>query len=88
MQQVGLRELRDRASKILREVREEKSEYIITYQGRPIALLIPVDQEALEQHLRTEAQQAASDETVTRQLYGLVKARLSDVELDELYHES
>ena len=29
MRQVGLRELRDRASKILREVREQKSEYVI-----------------------------------------------------------
>ena len=47
MRQVGLRELRDRASKILREVREQKSEYVITHRGRPVALLIPVDQEAL-----------------------------------------
>jgi prevent-host-death family protein len=86
MRQIGLRELRDRASKILREVREEKSEYIITHHGRPVALLIPVDQEALEQHLHNEAQLAASDETLTRQVYGLVKARLSDSELDELYH--
>jgi prevent-host-death family protein len=88
MRQVGLRELRDRASKILREVREQKSEFIITHRGRPVALLIPVDQEALEQHLHDEAQHAASDETVTRQLYGLVKATLSDSDLDELYHGS
>ena len=88
MRQVGLRELRDRASKILREVREQKSEYVITHRGRPVALLIQVDQEALEQHLRNEAQHAASDETVTRQLYGLVKATLSDSDLDELYHGS
>jgi prevent-host-death family protein len=82
---VGIRELRDRASEILRQVREGKSKYIITYQGHPIALLVPVDQEALEQHLHSEAQQAASDETLTRQLYGLVKATLSTAELDEFY---
>lgn len=86
MQQVGLRELRDRASKILREVRENKSQYIITHHGQPIALLIPVDREALEQHMHNEAQRVVSDETLTRQLYGLVKAVLSDTELDELYH--
>jgi len=86
MRQIGLRELRDRASKILREVRENKSEYIITHHGQPIALLIPVDQEALEQHLHDHAQRVVSDETLTRQLYGLVKAVLSDSELDELYH--
>jgi len=42
----------------------------------------------LEQHLRAEARQAANDATLTQQLYGLVKARLSDAELDKLYHES
>ena len=88
MPQVGVRELRDRASEILRQVREEKDEYIITYQGSPIALLVPIDQEALEQHLRAEARQAANDATLTQQLYGLVKARLPDAELDKLYHES
>ena len=88
MQKVGLRELRDRASQILREVREEKNEYIITHHGRPIALLIPVDQEALEQHLHVEAQRAATDETLTQRLYGLVKARLSDTELENLVYES
>lgn len=88
MPQVGVRELRDQASKILRQVREEKRKYIITHQGRPIALLVPVDQEALEEHLHAEAQQAASEKTLTQQLYGLVKATLSDAELDRLYHES
>jgi prevent-host-death family protein len=88
MPQVGVRELRDRASEILRQVREEKNKYIITYQGHPVALLVPVDQEALEQHLQAEAQQAASEKTLTQQLYGLVKATLSDAELDSLYHES
>jgi prevent-host-death family protein len=87
MPQVGIRELRDRASEILRQVREEKNEYIITYQGAPVALLIPVDQQALEQYLHAEAQRGASDESLTRQLYGLVKATLSETELDELTQE-
>ena len=39
---IGVRELRERASKVLRQVREEKVEYVITYQGRPIAMLTPV----------------------------------------------
>ncbi len=88
MPQIGIRELRDRASEILRQVREEKNEYIITYQGAPIALLIPVDRQALEQYLHAEAQREASSETLTRQLYGLVKATLSEAELDELTQEN
>ncbi len=45
---IGVRELRQRTAKVLRRVREEKAEYVITYQGRPIALLLPVDTEAVE----------------------------------------
>ncbi len=45
---IGIRELRERATEVLRQVREEKAEYIITYQGHPIALLLPVNAEAIE----------------------------------------
>jgi len=48
MSLIGVRELRERATEILRRVREEKAEYIITYQGHPIALLLPVETEAVE----------------------------------------
>jgi prevent-host-death family protein len=42
MPKVGIRDLKKR---ILRAVREERVEYIITYQGRPAAVLLPVDEE-------------------------------------------
>ncbi len=45
MPKVGVRELKNRTSEILRAVREEGVEYIITYQGRPAAVLLPVDEE-------------------------------------------
>jgi prevent-host-death family protein len=35
---IGIRELRERASEVIRRVREEKAEYIITYQGQPVAV--------------------------------------------------
>jgi len=43
MPRVGVRDLKNRASEILRSVREEGAEYVITYQGRPTAVLLPVD---------------------------------------------
>jgi prevent-host-death family protein len=49
MTMIGVRELRQQTSELLRKLREEKAEYIITYQGQPIALLLPLDQEAVEQ---------------------------------------
>jgi prevent-host-death family protein len=51
MPKVGVRELKNRASEILRAVREEGAEYIITYQGRPMAILLPVDEKELEDYV-------------------------------------
>ena len=42
MRYVGVRELKGRLSHILREVREEGEEYLITYRGRVVARLVPV----------------------------------------------
>jgi len=45
---IGVRELREHTTEVLRHVREEKAEYVVTYQGRPIALLLPVNMETME----------------------------------------
>jgi prevent-host-death family protein len=44
MEEIGVRELKENASEILRRVREAKESYTITYRGRPVARLIPADQ--------------------------------------------
>lgn len=51
MTMIGVRELRQRMSELLRKVREEQTEYVITYQGQPVALLLPLDPEAVAQTL-------------------------------------
>lgn len=43
MPKIGVRELKDQATGILREVREHQAQYIITYHGEPVAALIPLD---------------------------------------------
>jgi len=50
---VGVRELKNRTSEILRAVREEGVEYVITYQGRPMAVILPVDDEEMEDYVLT-----------------------------------
>jgi prevent-host-death family protein len=45
MVRVGVRELKNRTSEIIRAVREERVEYIITYRGQPAARLVPIDDE-------------------------------------------
>lgn len=42
MVKVGIRELKQRASEILRSVREDGQEVAITYHGRVVARLVPV----------------------------------------------
>jgi prevent-host-death family protein len=43
MPETGIRELKTRASEFVRRVRERKVRYIITYRGRPVAILGPVE---------------------------------------------
>jgi len=49
MPSIGVRDLKARASAILRSVRERRRRYLVTSHGRPIAALIPLDEvEAIE----------------------------------------
>ncbi|MCI0519283.1 MAG: type II toxin-antitoxin system Phd/YefM family antitoxin [Chloroflexi bacterium] len=60
MATIGVRELRQQTTEILRKIREEKAEYIITHQGRPVALLLPVDAEAIEAAMLQAGKQSLS----------------------------
>ncbi len=42
METVGIRELKQKASKLIRRVRDEGAEIQITYHGKVVALLVPV----------------------------------------------
>ena len=43
MNYVGVRELKNDASEVIRAVREDHAEYVVTYRGRPVAVLRPVE---------------------------------------------
>lgn len=44
-EEIGIRELKTRASEVVRAVKENRARYIITQHGKPAALIIPVDAE-------------------------------------------
>jgi len=44
MRDIGIRELKTRASAIMRNVWKRRARYVITYHGRPIGLLTPLEQ--------------------------------------------
>jgi prevent-host-death family protein len=42
MQRIGIRALKEQASEILRQVREDGDSFEVTYRGRAIARVVPV----------------------------------------------
>ena len=71
MARVGVRELKNQASEIIRDVRENRAEYVVTYHGRPVAVLLPVDEAWLEEETRRAAEAAAPGEDVWAELEAL-----------------
>jgi prevent-host-death family protein len=57
---IGVRQLHNRTTEVVREVREAGAEYVVTHQGRPVALLLPVDTERLERAMLEAGKQAAA----------------------------
>ena len=43
---IGFRERKNRASEIIRNVREEQAEYVVTYRGKPVATISPIRDDA------------------------------------------
>ena len=43
MREIGVRELKVKASEIVRNVRKRRTRYLITYRGRPVAMLAPLE---------------------------------------------
>ncbi len=61
--EIGVRELKNQASRILRTVQEERAEYVVTVRGKPVAVLRALTEEdrdrqahaAVEQELQAMA---------------------------------
>lgn len=48
---IGIRELKNQATRIVREVRQEMAEYIITHRGKPVAVIRPfTEDDSIELH--------------------------------------
>lgn len=60
MPSIGVRELHNRTAEVVRQVREDGAEYVVTHQGHPVALLLPVDTERLEQSMLDAGKQATA----------------------------
>ncbi len=66
MPDVGVQELKARASEIIRDVRERRARYVITYRGRPVGLLMPLEETGATSTPITGEPVAAAWEELTR----------------------
>jgi len=62
MPDVGVRELKAHASEIIRNVRDRRTRYVITHRGRPVGLLIPLDETRVSLPPEGESATTAWDE--------------------------
>ncbi len=51
---IGVRELKNQTSRVIRAVREEMTEYVVTLRGEPVALLRPLTEEETQRLRRVE----------------------------------
>ena len=65
---IGVRELKNRATEIVRQVRENQAEYVITYYGRPVAVLLPIDEGWLAEEARRVTEAAHPGEELSAEL--------------------
>jgi len=64
MAEIGVRELKARASEIIRAVRDRRARYLVTYRGKPVGVLLPLEEAAPEE--RTAAAQETPWEELSR----------------------
>lgn len=43
MSEIGVREMKIHAAEIVRNVREHQARYVVTYRGKPVGLLTPLE---------------------------------------------
>jgi len=79
---IGVRELKNQASEVLRAVREENAEYVVTVRGRPVAVLRPLTDEDRLRHERFEVERELEEmEALAKQIADLWQSPHTAVEL-------
>lgn len=58
---IGVRELKNHASRVLRAVREDMTEYVVTLRGEPIAVLRPLSEEESQRLRQLEVDKSIAE---------------------------
>ncbi len=57
---IGVRELKNKATRVLRAVREEMAEYVVTHRGEPVAVLRPLTEDEIQRLRQGETDEATA----------------------------
>jgi prevent-host-death family protein len=79
---IGVRELKNQASRLLRSVREDMAEYVITLHGAPIAILRPLTPEEIQELGQVQAEDSLAEmRSLAQQVAAAWKSPKSGAEL-------
>jgi prevent-host-death family protein len=79
---IGVRELKNNTSRVIRAVREEMSEYVVTLRGEPVAVLRPLTEEEAQRLSRVELDETLADiKALAREVAAAWRSDKSGVEL-------
>jgi prevent-host-death family protein len=82
---IGVRDLKNRASEIVRDVQEQNAEYIVTLRGKPVAVLQPVSAKSDRELRKAQRKEALAKLDALAEKIG--KAWRSDKSAAELIDE-
>ena len=79
---IGVRELKNQTSRVIRTVREEMAEYVVTLRGEPVAVLRPLTKEEAQRLRRVEIDETLAEmRTLAHQVGAAWTSQMSGVEL-------
>ena len=79
---IGVRELKNHASRIIRAVREEMAEYVVTVRGEPVAVLRPLTDEDTQRLREAEIDELLAEmKDLAQDVAGAWTSEKSGVEL-------
>ncbi|MBU0705143.1 MAG: type II toxin-antitoxin system Phd/YefM family antitoxin [Chloroflexi bacterium] len=79
---IGVRELKNQASRIVRSVREQMAEYVITVRDKPVAVLRPLTESDIQRFRQAEVEEALVEmKALAQQVAAAWESPKSGVEL-------
>ena len=58
---IGVRELKNQTSRVLRAIREDMVEYVVTLRGEPVAILRPLTEEEAQRLRQADVDKALAE---------------------------